>query len=173
MCRKENVAEQKRTFFFSWRVSLPWKFTRISTFLRHQGHKKKWCKKVSNVVKWYCTLMTGTLGLNLLDSCDSTSASRGWCFNIFLIFMIRTMAACEWYKTATLRLIWKKLETNSQVKQRFDQRAWGPIIESRAKLATTYKYFCSKRFYWVNMPVSYTKWQDSISSSKINRLSPL
>ena len=39
--------------------------------------------------------MTGTLGLNLLDSCDNTSASRGWCFSIFLIFMIRTIAACE------------------------------------------------------------------------------
>lgn len=39
--------------------------------------------------------MTGTLGLNLLDSCDRTSASRGWCFNIFLIFMIRTIAACK------------------------------------------------------------------------------
>ena len=41
------------------------------------------------------TLMTGTLGLNLLDNCDNTSASRGWCFNIFLIFMMRTMAACQ------------------------------------------------------------------------------
>ena len=37
--------------------------------------------------------MTGTLGLNLLDSCDNTSASRGWCFNILRIFMIRTIAA--------------------------------------------------------------------------------
>ncbi len=36
----------------------------------------------------------GTLGLNLEDSCWKTSASSGWCFSSFLIFMILTIAAC-------------------------------------------------------------------------------
>lgn len=41
------------------------------------------------------TLITGTRGLNLEDSCVSTSPSSCWCFKTFLIFMILTIAACK------------------------------------------------------------------------------
>lgn len=44
---------------------------------------------------WFShTLITGTRGLNLEDSCVSTSPSSCWCFRTFLIFMILTIAAC-------------------------------------------------------------------------------
>ena len=41
----------------------------------------------------FFTLITGTLGLNLDESCVRTSDSRFWCLRSFLIFMILTMAA--------------------------------------------------------------------------------
>ena len=41
------------------------------------------------------TFIMGTLGLNLEESCWKTSANSGWCFNSFLIFIIRTIAACH------------------------------------------------------------------------------
>ena len=40
-------------------------------------------------------LIMGTLALNLVDSCDNTSASRFWCLSSFRIFIILTMAACN------------------------------------------------------------------------------
>lgn len=39
--------------------------------------------------------MTGTLGLNLEESWFKTSANSCWCFKTFLIFMMRTIAACN------------------------------------------------------------------------------
>lgn len=57
--------------------------------------EKKGCFSYSHSVKctWLGTLITGTLGLNLLESCCMTSASRGWCFSTLRIFIIRTIAA--------------------------------------------------------------------------------
>ena len=40
------------------------------------------------------TLMTGTLGLNRCESWFRTSTSSCWCFRLFRIFIIRTIAAC-------------------------------------------------------------------------------
>lgn len=63
----------------------------------------KTCKSVDwNWNKWSVsmddfTLMTGTFGLNRVDSCVRTSPTRFWWFRILRIFMIRTIAA--WIKS--------------------------------------------------------------------------
>lgn len=59
-------------------------------YLQHLQTNQIW--EFNSAVAFY-TLMTGTLGLNLEESWLRTSARSCWCFSIFLIFMMRTMAA--------------------------------------------------------------------------------
>lgn len=50
---------------------------------------------VKHKMRYYVlTLIVGTFGLNLLPKWFMTSATNCWCFKVFLIFIILTIAAC-------------------------------------------------------------------------------
>ena len=106
--------------------------------------------------KWNAkpTLITGTLGLNLDDSWFKTSPNNCWCFDVFLIFIIRTMAACKWKQINTKLFLAKNSYYTYQA----------PVPQN-LRIYLSLRIFSNKeilKFYWLRTQI----WAKKVCSAK-------